>query len=109
MGSTHNLADDQARTGQKLVVHARVDDLDFDPTMPGQDVDRGAATEKIEHHLVSDFARIGAHAFAGYSVVGCGYVYPLLLNTGRDRFSDGGDSSPNLLDVSKTTGRLGQA
>src|SRR5262249_56025358 len=52
---------------------------------------------------------VGVEGLVGYGVVGRCYIYPLLLNTGRDRFSDCGNSSPNLLEVSKTTRRLGQA
>src|SRR5262249_33631753 len=80
-----------------------------DPTMPGQHVDGGPATKEIEHHLVSDFGWIRAYTFGGYTVVRRDYVYPLLLNAGRDRFCDCGNSSPNLLEVSEAARRVGQA
>jgi len=109
MGSANNLAAYETRTVEKIVIYTSVNDLDFNTAMPGKDVDSGSSPEKIDHHLVSNFARICANAFIGYSVVRGGYVYPLFLNRGCFRFGDRGDSNSDLLEVSKTSRRLSQA
>jgi hypothetical protein len=109
MGSANNLAAYETWTVGKIVIYTSVNNLDFNPAMPGKDVDSCSSPEKIDHHLVSNFARICANAFVGYSVVCGSYVYPLFWNRGCFRFGDCRDSNPDLLEVSKTTRRLSQA
>src|SRR5262249_17842538 len=109
MGTTHDLAADQTRSWGKIVIYAGINDLDFNPTVPGKHIDSCSAPKKIEHHLVRDFARICANTFAGYTVVSGSYVYPLFYNRGCYSFSDCGHLNANFLEMSKTTRRFGQA
>src|SRR6201999_3365992 len=62
--AAHHLAVKQFVSIAQIRIDAGVNDLDFDPAISAEHVDRRAAAEKVVDHLRGDFAWISADALA---------------------------------------------
>ena len=99
----------QVGMGLQVGDHAHVHDHDPRPHVPGQDVDRRAAVEKIEHHLGRDLLGIGADSLGDHAVVPGHGDDNLVPDLGQRLAQDAGQLNREALQPAQAAPWLGQA